>query len=142
MTLKDESTAETEAMKYGLAAAGAIVPAIWALEIQNVLLLAERSGRISSEARGAALKYAKAGHIAVDPVAATPAFGAEYNLARAYNLSVYDATYLELAQRLNVPLMTVDRKLHAAAEALGLAWTKGYSPLVIPKRQRKKKLAI
>ena len=143
ITLADEVSTEAEAMKYALAAAGAIVPPIWALEIQNVLLIAERSGRITGDAAVAAMQYAKAGHIVVDTVNATPSFGAEYALARHHNLSIYDATYLELAQRLNTPLMTVDRNLRAAAEALGLAWTKGYSPLVVPKRRlRRKKIPV
>ena len=41
-------------------------------------------------------------------------------LARQYDLSVYDASYLELAIRLAVPLATQDGALAAAATKAGL----------------------
>jgi predicted nucleic acid-binding protein len=41
-------------------------------------------------------------------------------LAEAFRLSVYDATYLELAQRRRLPLASLDRALRNAAAALGV----------------------
>jgi predicted nucleic acid-binding protein len=43
------------------------------------------------------------------------------NLARAHNLSVYDAAYLELALRRGLPVATLDEGLKAAAKAVGVA---------------------
>lgn len=42
-------------------------------------------------------------------------------LARAHGLSSYDATYLELAQRLGAALASFDRQLNQAACAIGVA---------------------
>jgi predicted nucleic acid-binding protein len=42
-------------------------------------------------------------------------------LARQYKLTAYDAAYLELAQRLNIPLATLDKALLLAAPAAGMA---------------------
>lgn len=41
--------------------------------------------------------------------------------AQRYNLTVYDATYLELAIRKKLPLATLDDKLIASARAEGLS---------------------
>ena len=138
----DEASVERAAMEQAIAHGGAIVPAIWLLEIENALRSAERSGRITPENSAEMLTDVGRANIKVEPVDSTIRFGAELALARSHDLSVYDAAYLELALRYGVPLMTVDRKLQAAAEAHGLAWTKGYSPLVGPKRRRRKKIAI
>lgn len=43
------------------------------------------------------------------------------DLARAYELSAYDAAYLELALRLGLPLATLDVRLRSAAERAGVA---------------------
>jgi predicted nucleic acid-binding protein len=49
------------------------------------------------------------------------AWAATSRLAAMHRLTIYDAAYLELAQRLNLPLATLDRELRAAAGALGIA---------------------
>jgi predicted nucleic acid-binding protein len=38
-----------------------------------------------------------------------------------FNLTAYDATYLELALRRNLPLATLDKELFAAARQAGVA---------------------
>lgn len=43
-------------------------------------------------------------------------------LAETHNLTIYDATYLELAIRRNIPLATLDKELYAAADKVGLAF--------------------
>ena len=55
--------------------------------------------------------------IEIDP---DPPGDAVITLARRHTLTVYDASYLELAMRENVPLATLDKKLAAAAEAEGV----------------------
>ena len=58
--------------------------------------------------------------IDVDPETDRHAWGATLQLAIRYRLSLYDAAYLELAQRRRVPLATLDRDLQAAAKAEGI----------------------
>lgn len=45
------------------------------------------------------------------------------NMAFTHNLSFYDASYLDLAKRRNVPLATLDKKLHDAAIKENLAYS-------------------
>lgn len=124
-------------MERALSAYGALVPALWIYEVQNALLCAERAGRISLEDVNVALAAARQGFFTVDTVGPSVRFGAEIALARACGLSAYDAAYLELAQRRNLPLMTLDRRLEEAARRLQLAWHPGYSPLVVSRRGRR-----
>jgi predicted nucleic acid-binding protein len=49
-----------------------------------------------------------------------PALGRIYRISRQHRLSAYDAAYLELAVRMNIPLATRDAALKAAAESIGL----------------------
>jgi len=54
------------------------------------------------------------------PVVASPDTAASLDFFRKHELSAYDAMYLELAVRLQVPLATLDRKLRTAGEAAGI----------------------
>jgi len=101
---------------------GAIVPAIWRWEVQNALLVAERDGRITSSDIEAALQDLVALPIEIDSIGPSPTFGAELDIARRMALTLYDAAYIELALRRNSKLMTRDRKLGAAADALKIRW--------------------
>ena len=58
--------------------------------------------------------------IEIDPVSASRVWGPTLALAGEHNLSIYDAMYLELALRMQLPLATLDRALAAAAQAAGL----------------------
>jgi predicted nucleic acid-binding protein len=95
-------------------AQGAIVPAFFHLEIANVLLLAERGGRMSVEAREQRLQQFAAMQFIVDPETVSRAWSDTIALARRYSLVVYDAAYLEVAVRTGSMLATLDEKLAAA----------------------------
>jgi predicted nucleic acid-binding protein len=100
-------------------ASGIIVPPIWALEVQNVFLLAEKRGRITAGEADAALdELLETLDISFDQ--RDEMFGAEMRLGRAYGLTSYDAAYLELAMRRGVRLVTDDKRLAAAARRLGV----------------------
>jgi predicted nucleic acid-binding protein len=97
----------------------AFVPVICPLEFQNALLTAERRGRITAIKRRELSMFINNLNIVVDSF--LPAFG-DFSiaaLAAKYFLSIYDASYLELAVRLSLPLATLDRKLRDAAAASG-----------------------
>jgi predicted nucleic acid-binding protein len=99
----------------------AVVPAIWPLEVTNGLVTAERKGRLSPRAAAQALSMLAALPVVVEPLARLRTFETTFRLARTRGLSSYDASYLELAARLGVPLATLDARLAQAARAEGVA---------------------
>jgi predicted nucleic acid-binding protein len=117
---KDEANAYAEAVEDALAATAAVVPSIWPLEVANVLLMGERRKR-STEAQATKwLGYIQALPITVDDQTTARAWAEILHLARAHNLSAYDAAYLELAVRRGLPLATLDETLKAAAASVGV----------------------
>lgn len=117
----DEASAATQEVFDTVLAEQAWVPSLWRLEVANSLQVGIRRGRISREFRDASLADLALLPIAVDPETDTFAWSATLRLAERYQLTLYDAAYLELAQRLNLPLATLDQQLRAAGGILGLA---------------------
>ena len=99
---------------------GAIVPTLWQLEVANSLTVAVRRRRIDAEFRRAALADLALLDITTDPHTGDLAWGETLMLADRFGLTVYDAAYLELAQRRALPLATLDAALGSAAAALGV----------------------
>jgi len=99
---------------------GAVVPALWRLEIANSLTVAARRGRIDGEFRRAALGDLAMLEITTDPHTGANAWGQTLQLADQCGLTVYDAAYLELALRRRLPLATLDEKLRAGATGCGV----------------------
>ena len=117
---EDEKTPQTETLPNRLLTKdSAIVPQIFPLEVGNVLTLALRKGRISSAERAEFLELLRAASIAIDPHTASRALTTILPLAETHQLTTYDASYLELAMRLGVPLATLDKNLRRAAEDAG-----------------------
>jgi len=94
-------------------------PAIWQLEVGNVLLVKERQKRIDEAGVKKCLRLLEDLSIEVDLGSATTTFDRVMPLARRNQLSAYDATYLELALREKAPLATFDEALRAAAKREG-----------------------
>lgn len=97
-----------------------IVPAIWSLEVSNVLLVAEKRGRLSNEDVSDFLNLLKQLPIEVvveDHAKSMPRILA---LGRANELSAYDAAYLDLAIQNLCPLATLDKNLVKAAKSCGV----------------------
>ena len=97
-----------------------VVPPLWFLEVANGLLVAQRRKTITASERKLALERLSALAPTIDEDNPRDAFGRTSALAEQYGLSVYDAAYLELALRRNLPLGTRDRALHSAAERSGI----------------------
>lgn len=112
---EDESSAYSEAVLDALESAEVFVPALWAMEIANTLMLAARRKRIDAKELERRIAFFDQLPIAVDYVAPQAVFGSLRALAAEHGLTIYDAAYLELALRLDVPLATLDSKLRAAA---------------------------
>jgi predicted nucleic acid-binding protein len=114
----DERTGFTDAALDLAAREECWVPAIWRLEFPNALLAAERKRRLTRAERLQVLAEAARLNLRVDTTAHE--LRAISDLAERHDLSTHDATYLELAARLDAPLITLDRELAAAAEVAGV----------------------
>ena len=97
---------------------GAFVPALWRLEVGNSLTIAVRRNRIDPEFRRAALADMALLDITTDPHTEGHAWSDTLALADRFRLTLYDAAYLELAQRRGLPLATLDIDLRKAGHAL------------------------
>ena len=98
----------------------AFVPSLWPVELANVLLVATRRGRIRVDEWPEIRASLEALPIEIEPVSTSRVWGESLELAKTHHISVYDAMYLELAVRLQLPLATLDRALLAAAPVVGI----------------------
>jgi predicted nucleic acid-binding protein len=114
---EDERTAARIGILNQVADDGAVVPVLWRLEVLNGLQVAVRRGRITIAYRDASLADLRALAIAIDPRTSRQAWSATLRLSDRLGLTLYDAAYLELALRRQLPLATLDRELARAAEA-------------------------
>lgn len=114
---EDEKSLFSESALDRLATAQVWVPALWLLECANVLIGAQRRGRLSAAQHRTLVERATALPLLVDrePVALSRIS----EIAERYALTAYDAAYLELAQRRSLTLLTLDARLAAAARAAG-----------------------
>ncbi len=112
---EDESSAMADTVLEQLQTKIAIVPAIWPLEVGNVLLVAERRGRLSEADSAHFLTMLSALPIQSEIETRQRAMSDILFLAREYKLSSYDASYLDLAMREGVPLASLDKGLRRAA---------------------------
>jgi predicted nucleic acid-binding protein len=116
-----EDTPYSRRMLKELAARDAIVPEIWAFEIANSIFVSySKRKRISGQQIVEYLSLLKALPIRVEPQNLWANVDLE-SLARRHNLAAYDAAYLDLALRANLPLATSDEPLQQAAIAEGIA---------------------
>ncbi len=97
-----------------------VVPVLWFSEVANSLLVLQQRKKLTAAERNAALQTLSRLALTVDEEAGKAAFGATSELAERHDLSVYDATYLELAMRRNLPLASRDEALNRAATKAGV----------------------
>ena len=116
----DETTEPIRRLFDAVADDGAVVPALWRLEVANSLTVAVRRGRIDADFRRAALVDLALLDITTDDQTGVQAWGETLNMADRFQLTVYDAAYLELAERRTLPLATLDAELRIAAKAVGV----------------------
>ncbi|TKT80943.1 type II toxin-antitoxin system VapC family toxin [Aquamicrobium sp. LC103] len=115
--LPDEKHPLGEKCRLRLISEAALVPAIWWFEVRNLLIVAERRGRMTSETTRTALEILARHSISEDTDVEDQQL---LDVARRHSLTIYDAAYLELAQRTGFPLATLDRRLASAVQAAGL----------------------
>jgi predicted nucleic acid-binding protein len=112
----DETTQPVTQIFELLSQGGAWVPGLWRLEVANVLEMGVRRKRHDKHFRDATLADLAQLPIQVDPQTDQQAWTATLRLADRHQLTLYDAAYLELALRRNLPLATLDEDLRRAAE--------------------------
>ena len=117
----DEATESTARLRDLLIDGRAYVPSIWPIEVGSVLIVAMRRGRIHKNEWPVICEALETLPIDVEPVSSPRIWGPVLTLAERHRLSIYDAMYLELAVRMQVPLATLDRELAAAARSNGIA---------------------
>jgi predicted nucleic acid-binding protein len=117
----DEAGPYSESVLEALAGSGAVVPSIWPLEVANVLLSAERRGRITLAQTRRFVELLQALPITVDEIRPSIAWDGVLSLGREQRLSAYDAAYLELAMREGVPIATLDESMINAARHCGIS---------------------
>jgi predicted nucleic acid-binding protein len=116
----DEATPATSELLERLADESALVPSWWFLEVTNVLVLAERKGRITPNESAEFIADISVFDIEVDSAAVDRVFKQLLPLCRLHRLTSYDAVYLDLALRRQIPLATLDEELRLAASKLGI----------------------
>ena len=118
--LDDERTKANLAVLDQVVAHGAVVPAIWHLEVANSLTIALRRERTTALLRDQAFADLEKLDMEIDGETMAIAWSATVRIADRYRLTAYDAAYLELAQRRRLPLATLDKALAAASQQAGV----------------------
>jgi predicted nucleic acid-binding protein len=114
---KDERTAASRVVFDEVLDNGATVPLLWRYEVANSLQMAVRRQRIAAVDRDETLADFRDIEISVDLEGGAFAWSNCVQLADRHGLTIYDAAYLELAQRRRMTLATLDAALIGAARA-------------------------
>jgi predicted nucleic acid-binding protein len=117
---EDEGSELADKVLDHLADTEAWVPSLWAFEVANVLLVAERRGRLTPADSTRFVALLSDLPILIDDSAHEHALGPVLSTGRDLGLSSYDATYLELAMRLGGAMATGDERLRAACRKSGI----------------------
>ena len=113
---EDESQPYSDRILDLLTSRTALVPGIWPLEIANVLLVAQRRNRLTRADASRFLTLVRSLPITVVQETTERVLGQILALAGETGLSVYDASYLDLAMREGLPLATLDKAMRKAAK--------------------------
>ena len=117
---QDETSKYTDAVLGYLEQTTAYAPAIWPLEVSNVLLVAERRKRLSQADSSRFVSLLFELPIIVEQESQERMLSEILALAREYKLSSYDASYLDLAMRKGLPIATTDKNIMAAARKINV----------------------
>jgi predicted nucleic acid-binding protein len=116
----DELSAYADAVLLRLPSAAAAVPALWHLEVANGMVQGENRRRSTLAQAARFAEFLSPLPIIVDGDTMTRAWSDTLHVGRTFNLSAYDAAYLELALRRGLPLAAGDGRLKEAAAAAGV----------------------
>ena len=117
---RDEATTATSRLLDRMGTEAAAIPGWWYLEITNVLAVAERRKLLGPAQVAEFIALIETFDLELDDQAPRRAFTHLLPLCRGHGLSSYDAAYLDLALRRQLPLASLDGDLRAAATAVGV----------------------
>lgn len=103
-----------------VASGAAVAPALWPYEVQNVLAVLRRRGRLTGEDWVAAADAVRAIRVEIETTDRRRVEEDVLRIAEVHGLTVYDAAYLELAMRRRIPLATLDNVLRKTATSAGI----------------------
>ena len=120
--VRSQSSADTEHLLDEVAEGREFfVPVLWTFEVANGLLMLNRRKRLSPEQSLRARNALRALNPVIDEDGPRRALIEIADLAERHTLSIYDATYLELAIRKRLPLASRDTSLNRAAARSGVS---------------------
>ncbi len=99
----------------------ALVPPIWPLEIGNALLVAVKRGRLTTRDLHRLTTALRALPVEIETASTARSLDETLSLAQRYNLTTYGASYVELAQRRDVALATLDDRLRKVCSSAKVA---------------------
>jgi predicted nucleic acid-binding protein len=120
LLIPDEAAAEHPALIERLESGGVIVPSHWHLEVASMGRAAIARTRVTEDAITNGLAALAGYPINVDPETPPAAWTRTMQLTFVHKLTVYDAAYVELALRLELPLLCDDADMAMAAADLGI----------------------
>lgn len=120
LVLPDETASMRQQTLDLLSGAVLAAPQLWRFETANLLLVAMRRGRLNDIERFQAIERLDQLDVTIDASSGEQAWLASFDIASADGLTIYDASYIELARRLDFGLLTYDRALAKAARARGI----------------------
>ncbi|BAO30412.1 type II toxin-antitoxin system VapC family toxin [Sulfuritalea hydrogenivorans] len=116
--LAKQATPYTDAVLDKLRHDTAIVPPLWELELVNVGRTAVKRSTLTDDEARLAVSFVLGLPITVDRAIVPPE--RVLSLSLTYDLTAYDAAYLELAMRLKLPIASKDGPLKVAAQKSGV----------------------
>lgn len=118
---KDEHSRKSQEILNQLADRKAFVPSLWPYELANALWTAERNGRIKEADSAAFILYLRDLPICIEETAYGNITKDTLSVSRERDITVYDASYIELAIRKRLAMATFDRKLINICDQMGVA---------------------
>ena len=116
----DEASEYADSVLVAVEHQTSVVPAIWAVEIANALRVGERRKRIRQPEVRRFVDLMKGLNIFEDRQPVADTLNNILPLAREHDLSAYDAAYLDVAVRHEIPLATLDGALKKACTLAGI----------------------
>jgi predicted nucleic acid-binding protein len=117
-----QATKQTTSMLDAIADGATLeVPALWPLEVANALIVLVRRRKLTDDERRLGLEWFRGLRVRIDQEMSGLAFSRLSELAAVYQLSVYDAAYLELAARRRLMLGCKGGPLRTAARHAGVS---------------------
>ena len=120
---EDEHSKVSQSILNELFKNQAYVPSLWPFELANALYVAEKRGRIKEADSMTFIKNLKDLPICIENNNFDNITKDILALSRKHSITVYDASYVELALRKNLPLITFNKELIVAAKKIGLKLT-------------------